>query len=377
MYLRLSNFYFWYFATLGALIPYWGLYLQSLGFAAGDIGELVAALMATKLVAPYLWGWLADHHGRPMYIVRGAALAALVAFSGVLWRQEFAWLMLVTVIFSFFWNAALPQFEAYTLNRLGPAVHRYSRVRLWGSVGFIVAVAGLGPVLQGWGAQLLPVVLVVLLGCLWLGTLALEDGPRPPSRQPAGAIGEVLRRREVQVLLLVCFLMQLSHGPYYTFYSIYLEAHGYGRSLIGQLWALGVIAEIVVFLFMHRLLPRFGVRRLLFASLLLTTLRWVLIAGFVNVLPVLAAAQLLHAASFGLYHAVAITLVHRYFRDRHQGRGQALYSSVSFGAGGAAGSLLSGYLWQGMGAEATYLSAAAVSAVALLLARALPIEKQE
>ncbi len=368
MYKRLAFFYFSYFAALGALIPYWGLYLKSLGFEAGHIGTLVAVLMGTKIVAPYLWGWLADHSGRPVLIVRLASAAALIAFAGVFLGQGFWWLALVTAVFSFFWNAALPQFEAHTLAVLGPAVHRYSMIRLWGSVGFILAVVGLGFLLQRQGAAVLPAVLLVLFSAIALSSLGVRERPGTEHAEDAGSIFTVLRRPEVAGLLLVCFLMQLSHGPYYTFYSIYLEDHGYSRGVIGQLWALGVVAEIGVFLLMHRLLPRYGVRRLLLVSLWLTTLRWLLLAGFVALPAVMVVAQLLHAASFGLYHAVAIAMIHRYFRGRRQGRGQALYSSLSFGAGGALGSFASGYLWESAGGALTYGSAAVVSSLAAVIA---------
>ncbi|MFQ5488290.1 MAG: MFS transporter, partial [Gammaproteobacteria bacterium] len=338
MYFRLSGFYFCYFAALGALIPYWSLYLKSLGFDAGQIGALVAILMATKIIAPYVWGWIADHSGRPMLIVRLASLLSLLAFSGVYLGQGFWWLALVMAVFSFFWNASLPQFEAFTMGYLGAAVHRYSIIRLWGSIGFILSVGVLGFLLQRLGAGILPAILLALLAGIWLSSLLVKDQGGHQGDGTAGSILEVLRQPVVRVLLLVCFLMQLSHGPYYTFYSIYLEDHGYGRGAIGQLWALGVLAEIAIFLVMHRLLPRFGVRRLLLVSLILTSLRWLLLALFVELPLVMVFSQVLHAASFGLYHAVAISLIHRFFPGRRQGRGQALYSSLSFGAGGALGS---------------------------------------
>jgi PPP family 3-phenylpropionic acid transporter len=169
-------------------------------------------------------------------------------------------------------------------------------------------------------------------------------------------------------LLLVCFLIQASHGPYYTFYTIYMATHGYSESLIGQLWALGVIAEIGVFLRMHHWLPRYGARRLLIVATALTTLRWLLVAWFVDSLWIMMIAQSLHAASFGLYHAVSIHLIHRLFRGRHQGRGQALYSSLSFGAGGAVGSFAAGYLWEGIGAEWMYMAAAFTALVSCWVA---------
>ena len=166
---------------------------------------------------------------------------------------------------------------------------------------------------------------------------------------------------------LVCFLLQGGHGAYYAFYSIYMEATGYSKTLIGQLWALGVVAEVLVFILMHRLLQRFGARRVLMASLLLAAVRWLLIGYFPGDLGLMLLAQTLHAATFGTFHASAIHLVHHYFPGRLQGRGQALYSSLSFGAGGALGSLASGFLWESAGADVTF----AVSAVVSLLAFAV------
>ncbi len=383
-YWRLSGFYLFYFATLGALVPYWGLYLKSLGFDAAAIGELMAVIMATKVVAPNVWAWIADHRGHRMAIVRLASLLAAVAFAGVFLGHGFWWLAVVMAVFSFFWNAALPQFEVTTLTHLGEMSHRYTSIRIWGSIGFIVAVAALGPYLDAHGAGMLPPVLLVLMAGIWIMSLLVPEravGHRLIGHEP---LSRVLRRPEVLALLAGCFLAQMSHGPYYAFFSIYLEGHGHSRSVIGQLWALGVIAEVVLYLFMHRLLPRFGLRHLFLFSLGLTTLRWILIALFPQELSLLVMAQVLHMVSFGMYHAVAIQLFHRYFVGRNQGRGQALYSSLSFGAGGAVGSLLSGYLWDTAGAQVVYLGAAIASATAFGIvwrwldgAEARPLESSE
>ncbi len=367
-YWRLSNFYLWYFASLGALVPYWGLYLKDKGFDAAAIGELMAVLMATKLVAPNIWGWIADHTGQGMRIIRIASLLSLLVFVGVFVSDTYWWLVAVMAGFSFFWNASLPQFEAITLSHLKDDTHRYSTIRLWGSIGFILTVAGLGLLLDYTGVTILPQILMVLFLLIWFSSLIVQDvGPRvhPNHHQ---SIHTVLKQKAVIALLVVCFLMQASHGPYYTFYTLYMEDYGFTRSTIGQLWALGVIAEIGVFLVMHRWLPRFGARQLLIVSLILTTLRWLLIASLPEQIVWVLFAQLLHAASFGIYHAVAIHLIHRFFVGKHQGRGQALYSSLSFGAGGAVGSLYAGYVWSGINPSASFLVAAGLSAVAAIIA---------
>jgi PPP family 3-phenylpropionic acid transporter len=358
IYWRLSGFYLFYFASLGALVPFWSLYLKSLEFSMTEIGQLIAILMATKIVAPNIWGWIADHSGYRMQIVRIASLLAAVSFAGVFLGSSYGWLALVMTVFSFFWNASLPQFEATTMNHLGSETHRYSGIRLWGSIGFIVTVAGLGPLLGNLGTGLLPVVLLILFVLIWLSSLMVPESAAGHLAIDLLPLRQLFKRPVVLAMLAVCFLVQASHGPYYAFFSLYLEDYGYTTTIIGQLWALGVTAEIGVFLLMPILLPRHGPRKLLLYAVGLTALRWLLTAGFADNLMLIILAQVLHAASFGLHHAVMIYLFHTLFTGVHQGRGQGLYSSVSFGAGGAFGSLLSGYLWHGVGPEFMYLLAA-------------------
>ncbi|MFO1429988.1 MAG: MFS transporter [Candidatus Competibacteraceae bacterium] len=369
LYLRLSGFYLCYFAILGVLLPYWSLYLQSLGLRPADIGALTAITLGTKVVAPNLWGWLADRTGRSMRIVRLACLAALIFFAGVYPAGDsFTGLALVIALFSFFWNAALPQFESTTLNHLGTQTHRYSGIRLWGSVGFIASALLSGVLVQHWGIGGIPGLLLLLFGALWLDSLIVPEPPQRLNRPRQQALSGVIRQPAVIALLVVCFLNQLSHGPYYAFFSIYLQKLGYSGSPIGALWGLGVVAEIGIFLLIPRLLPALGARRLLLLAMALTSLRWWLLGRYAGQLGLLLFSQSLHAFSFGVYHATAIYLIHQFFKGRHQGRGQALYNSLSFGAGGALGSLAAGYLWSSWGPEITYLLAAGVSTLGFIVA---------
>ncbi|MCG6969593.1 MAG: MFS transporter [Gammaproteobacteria bacterium] len=367
-YWRLSGFYWFYFASLGALVPYWSLYLKELGYAAQQIGFLMAIIMATKIVSPNIWGWIADHTGKRMNIVRLGSLLAALSFIGVYASSVYWWLVVVMVVFSFFWNAALPQFEAITFNYLHQQTHRYSKIRLWGSIGFILTVMLLGPVLDRWGAGVLPHVLLFLFAGIWVSSLAVQERATGTSHGAHESLAKLLKTPAVLALLAVCLLMQMSHGPYYTFYTIYMEDQGYSRTLIGQLWGLGVFAEVLVFLWLPRLVPRIGLRLLLVSSLALACVRWWLVGYFAESLWIMVAAQVLHAATFGVYHASAIQLIHRYFIGRHQGRGQALYSSLSFGAGGAVGSFYSGLTWDSLGPQVTFAIAAVIAFVAMLVA---------
>jgi len=365
LYWRLSAFYLLYFASVGALGPFWGLYLQDRGLNPVQIGQLMAILMVTRVFAPSIWAWLADRRGVRMPFVRYGSLAAAVCFLGVFGASSVAALALVMVGFSFFWNGTLPQFEATTLDHLGDDAHRYSLVRLWGSLGFILSLLLLGELFGVYGRSSLPWIVLVMFVAIWISSLLVPEarsGPTPVTKMP---LSKVLRRPEVLTLLATCFLMQASHGPYYVFFSIYLDGAGYSQRAIGILWAASVLAEIAVFLVAHRLLLRLGTRRLLVASMALTALRWWLVAVYVDSLPVMLLTQLLHAASFGTYHAAAMHLIFRYFRG-HQGQGQALYAGVSFGAGGALGSVVAGYTWTMLGAEQTFVLAALVAAAGLL-----------
>ncbi len=365
-YWRLSGYYFFYFAALGALAPYWGLYLKARGFDAIAIGQLVAILVGTKMVAPMVWGYLVDRTGRRMPLVRAGSLLAVVSFFPVFAAKGYWALAAAIALFSFFWNASLPQMEAVTFNHLGSRVSHYARIRLWGSIGFILVVAALGFVLKQYPISIVPVWVLALFVGSWLCSLTIPDSQPVHPGEPAVSLWRLVRRPEVSAFLAACFLMQLSHGAYYAFYSIHLSAAGYSSAAVGTLWALGVCAEVLVFLRMHWLLTRFGARRVLLWSLALAALRWVLIGGFVELVAVQVFAQLLHAASFGTFHAAAIHLVHHFFPGRTQGRGQALYNSLSFGAGVALGSLVAGLLWSTSGPFAVFGIGAVAATLGLI-----------
>ncbi len=339
---RYSLFYFLYFSSLGALVPYWSVYLNELSFSALEIGQLLATLGVTKIFAPYLWGWIADKTGQHVRIVQITSIVACLLFLPLVWVSDYWSIMVFMVLFSFFWNAALPQFEVVTMINLGDEKHRYSQVRLWGSLGFIVAVFLMAWLLDVASTGLLPIAIFIMMLLIMLSSLSVKAPLQ--KHLDGGAILPIIKKPAVIALLLACFLMQLSHGPYYTFFTLFMQNQGYGTTMISGFWSLGVLAEVVLFVFVHRLFKQGDAVFFMFLALLITSIRWFLIAFYSDVFVIVVIAQCMHAASFGLFHASAIHLIDAYF-PRHKGRGQALYASVSFGAGGALGSLYSGYLW--------------------------------
>ena len=353
-YWRLSGYYFFYFAFIGAFSPYFGLYLQSLNFSAWDIGLLMSQMQLMRMFGPNLWGWLADHYGRRMRIIRLAGVIALAGFSAFFWLDRLPGMLVAMALLAFFWSAALPLVETLTFDHLREQRGRYSRVRLWGSIGFIVAVMGAGALLD----QVPPVGVLwvcwgILLGILLLG-LILPDAATAPHAHDAEPIIDILRQPRVAALMAACLAMSAAHGAFYVFYSIHLDGHGYSRTEVGMLWSLGVLAEIVVFLWMADLARRFSLRIILLACFATAVLRFLLMGWGVESVFVMVLVQLMHGLTFGAYHASAIAAVNAWFPGRTQGRGQALYSSLSFGAGGLLGALISGWTWDAWGAGWTF-----------------------
>ncbi|MDD2991845.1 MAG: MFS transporter [Zoogloea sp.] len=366
-YWRLSGYYFFYFAFVGAFSPYFGLYLQSIGSSAAQIAVLMSLMSVMRMLAPTLWGWLADWLGVRTPIVRLSAFLSVIGFAGFLVTDAYVGLFLSMAFLSFFWSAALPLVETLTFAHLKGQASRYGNIRVWGSVGFVIAVLGLGYLLDGLPVRaLLWITLAILVGIFTCAMLIPEAVKLGVPQQPV-ALRSILRRPEVGGLLAACFFMSAAHGALYVFYSLHLVAHGYSKSLVGWMWTLGVVAEIAVFMGMPQLLKVFSLRDLLVLSFVAAVLRFALIGWGADSVVVLLFAQVLHGATFGAYHAAAVAAVNHWFGSQHQARGQALYGSISFGAGGMIGGLVSGYTWDSIGPEWTYSLGSLFALVGLIV----------
>lgn len=363
---RLAAWYFFYFAFVGAFAPYFALYLQDIGLSAWEIAVLMSVPQVMRLLAPNVWGWLSDHLGRRAAVVQLAALGATLSFGGFFFARDFAMLVALMALVWFFWSAALPLVETMTLDRLADRTERYGRVRLWGSVGFIVSVMGLGALLDRFPIAAILWACFLILASVLASAMTLKES-KLGADGTASALGERLRQPEVLALLASCFFMSVAHGPLYVFYSIHLVDHGYGKLAVGLLWSLGVAAEIWAFLAMPRWLKRYSLRAILMACFALAILRFLLIGWAADRILPLLFAQLLHGATFGAHHVATMAALMRRFEPAQQARAQGVYGSISFGAGGMVGGLLAGTMWEGLGAGATYTLAAACAACGLAL----------
>lgn len=365
---RLGAYYFTYFAYAGAMLPYFALYLDSLGIAATQIALVLAMPQMARIFAPAFWGWVADRTQQQRAIVALSAAALVIGYGALFWIRDAHGIATVMLALSVVSAGAMPIVESLALTTLGAQSGRYGPVRLWGSVSFILGVFLTGV----WLDRAAPGSLLVIIWVLALGVLAAacvlpSRGARSAAPSAAPRLWAVLRQPSVLTLLAAGFCMVVAHAALYAFYSIHLSHAGYSKTMIGALWTLGVLAEIVVFVLLPRLLRRFSLRALLLGSFLAAGLRFVMIGWGVEWLLLLAVAQLLHAATFGVYHATSVALIHRDFTGAHQARGQALYTSISYGLGGVAGTLLAGWSWSALGPGWTFT----ISSIAGLVGAAL------
>ena len=381
-----SNFYFFYFTTVGIIMPFWSLYLQYRGFSAVQIGQLTAILLLTKVLAPNIWAAVADNvvakKGGSLVMLRYATLLMTLLFSTTYFANSFWAMALAMLSFCVFWNACLPQLEAATLNHLGDQRDQYGLIRLWGSVGFVVTVLGLGWLMDYTGPKaIMPVAFVAMFAAFLASFLLRDKNQKPTDQQRLVVPISKLLNPKVLTLLLLCVFMQMSHAPFYTFFSIYLESYGYTKLHIGILWSVGVVFEILIFIFGYTLLRRFRLSSLLTFTFMVASVRWYCVALLPENEPLIFVTQTLHAITYGLYHSVMIQLVDKLFVGRYQIRGQALYSSLTFGLGGAIGSFLSGIIWTVYGHNELFYAAGILMSVvfvfSLLVAAKITGEKVE
>ena len=355
---RLSRFYFFYYFFVGSFVPYWGIYLQSENFSPSSIGILLSLFQISRIIAPNFWGWLADHTGHRVKWIKLTSFLGLIGFIGVFWAKGFFWIFLVMSALSLFTSSTLPLAESLTLAHLATTDGHYSRIRLWGSIGFIVASLFLGYLIDLQGINILLWVLLISQTIIFFLSNTIPETKEIHHKKNDLSIWKIIKTPSVIALLIGCTLMVSAHGVLYNFYSIYLKEHGYSSATIGWLWAVGVICEIFIFMLMPKILRRYSLKAILLMSLFLGVIRFILIGASPDHFYLLFIAQIFHAATFGSFHAASIEIIAYFFKGRNQSRGQAIYNSVAYGIGGTIGGLGGGYLIQYLGGQIGFMIAA-------------------
>lgn len=362
-----------YFAYVGIFSPYLSLYLAGQGFAVAQIGLLMAIPNLMRIVAPSFWGWLADRGGRSDHLLRVSAALALVA-TGALALAADAGLAAVAsaiALLAFATGAQGPIGEARTLALVAGDSGGYGRIRLWGSLGFLAAVAATGPALDRLGTPALPALMALALFVLLVVVAGARKLPGEVGAVRGGTsaepIGPRLAQPHVAAFFAANFLMIFAHAALYVLFSLYLERHGYSGAAIGALWALGVLAEVAVFQWQRGVFARFSAGALLAFSIAVAALRfgWVAVAG--GALVAMVVTQLLHGITFGLHHSAVMALLHRWFPSAQQARAQALYLTIAYGLGGSLGGLALGALWDRATPQAAFIAASAAAVLGAMV----------
>ena len=362
-----------YFAHIGFFNPYLPLWLKSLGLSITTIGLLTAVQSLTRILAPYGWGWLSDHSTDSINLLRYCAGAALVCATGLFFQMGLVWLAVVLLCMFIHTSAMMPMSEAALAQWVSSEgtfnTKRYGRIRLWGSIGFLVTVFVAGAWFDHQGMDSFPAwavgsLIALNISVWWLPKhqeVTRHDEVSPP------VLG-VLKLAKVRWFFAAVFCHVFAHIGIYVFLSLYLDALGYSKTMIGILWAISVATEIVWFFTQSRWLPLFSLSAWLVICACVMVLRMCLTAWWADALLALWIAQMLHAVTFATHHTVCISILTKHFPGRLRGRGQALYASIGYGIPGVLGALLGGLLSERFGLASIYAASVVMALLAFVCA---------
>ena len=342
--LVIGSQYFLYFGVLGIFLPFFNLYCYHLGFSGFRIGILSAVRSVVMVLFPIIWRALADRLNarRPIYILCNFSSALIWAL--YLFTVDFWPMLVITVFYGMFYAPIISFLEAFTMDLLGREKKSYGRIRAWGSISFIIIVLVLGKIIDLYSVEI--IVVLVLAGSLMLSTIStrIPDIQIAQKKRLTPGARSLIDRRAL-VFLFCAFLMLVSHGAYYGFFSIHLENLGYGSTFIGLTWALASAAEILVMIRSDRIFKRFSLEAVLIFSFMVAALRW-FILFFAQSVPAILLSQVLHAVTYGTFHMASILYIDRLAPDKAKTLGQAVNNAVTYGLGLMVGFFFSGYLYE-------------------------------
>jgi len=351
--LVIGSQYFLYFGVLGIFLPFFNLYCYHLGFSGFRIGILSAVRSVAMVLFPMIWGALADRLDarRPIYIL--CCFCSALIWMLYLFTVDFWPMLAITISYGIFYSPIISFLEAFSMDILGKEKKSYGRIRVWGSVSFIAVVLVLGKIIDLYSVEM--IVVLILAGSLMLAVISLKIPDvriTKMNRLPGGSRSFLERR--VLVFLFCAFLMLVSHGAYYGFFSIHLENLGFGSTFIGLTWALASAAEILVMLRSGQIFNRFSINTVLIFSFMVAALRW-LILFFVQSAALILLSQVLHALTYGTFHIASILYIDRLAPDKAKTLGQAVNNAISYGLGLMVGFFINGYLYEITGSFALFL----------------------
>jgi len=367
--------YFLYFGVLGIFLPYFNLYCFDLGFSGFQIGILSALRSVALVLFPLMWGALADRWNkrRPIYILCTIISTTIWVF--YLYTIEFWPMLLITIFYGMFYSPIISFLEAFTMDILGKEKKSYGRIRAWGSISFITIVLALGKVIDLYSIDV--ILVLILCGSILLAIASVRiPAINPIKKDRTSPAARSLLTRPVSVFLFCAFLMLVSHGAYYGFFSIHLASLGYDGTFIGICWALASTAEILVMIRSEKLFSRFSLENVLTFSFGVAAVRW-LILFFATSPFVILCSQILHAVTYGTFHMASILFIDRLAPQQSKTMGQVVNNAVTYGLGLMVGFFLNGYLYEIMGSFALFSISSLIAVAGGLIFKGLQMSHKD
>jgi len=347
--------YFLYFGIMGIFLPYFNLYCYHLGFSGFQIGALSAVRTGATVIFPLFWGILADRFQirKPIYILCNFISAAIWAL--YIYTADFWSMLVITTCYAIFYAPIISFLEAFTIDILGHEKKSYGRLRAWGSMAFITVVVILGRIIDLFSIEI--IIVLVFAGSLFQAFVSIKipdtKNKKPLKKKSFSPIGNILLNRRLIIFLFCAFLMLVSHGAYYAFFSIHLANLGYGSTFIGITWALASTAEIIVMIKSDRIFNRFSLENVLVFSFVVAALRWFILFSATSTAVILL-TQILHAITYGSFHIASILYIDSLTPVEAKTTGQAVNNAVTYGLGMTVGFFISGCLYETIGSFALF-----------------------
>lgn len=343
----LGSQYFLYFGVMGIFLPYFNLYCYHLDFSGFQIGALSAIRSFALVLCPPIWGLMADRFRtrRPIYIFCNFISTVIWVF--YFFTTDFWAMLVISGFYGIFYTPIISFLEAFTMDVLGKEKKSYGRIRAWGSIAFIVVVITLGKIIDLYSIEI--ILILIFTGSMFQAGISLKIPSITITKEKSFTpkVRVLLKRRAI-VFLFCAFLMLVSHGTYYGFYSIHLENLGYGNTFIGICWALASIAEILVMIKSDIIFKHFSIDNVLVFSFMVATLRWFALFFATNPVAILF-LQILHAVTYGTFHVASILYIDSLTTDETKTLGQAVNNATTYGLGLMVGFFFNGYLFETMG----------------------------
>ena len=339
--------YFLYFGVMGIFLPYFNLYCYHLDFSGFQIGTLSALRSVVMIVFALIWSALADRFQirRPLYILCNIISTVLWIF--FFYTTDFGAMLVIMLFYTVFYAPIISFLEAFTMDVLGEEKKSYGRLRVWGSMAFIITVLVLGKVIDEYSIEI--IIVLIFCGSLVQASISTKiPDIRIKKKAAFTSKAKVLLTPRVVVFLFCAFLMLVSHGAYYGFFSIHLEELGYGNTFIGITWALATISEILVMIKSDWIFKRFSMENVLVFSFMVAALRWFALF-FAKSSSAILLLQLLHAVTYGTFHIASILYIDSLTPPEAKTLGQAANNAITYGLGLMVGFFISGYFFESIG----------------------------